>query len=212
MAASIARDPIGEEPPTQAKATKTTLRSNLLAVRRELPDRPRRDAMLSERLADLLAREAPACVGFYWPILDEFDARPVIIEWLAQGSAGQRRLAALPVVTDPREPLVFHAWTPDSPMLEGYYRIPVPAHNQPLAPDLILIPCVGFNRQGYRLGYGGGFYDRTLAALDPRPRAVGIAFEATETPALKVQPHDVRLDIVLTESATLYSEAAEREA
>jgi 5,10-methenyltetrahydrofolate synthetase len=174
----------------------------LLAVRNHLDGREVRDAALAARLADELARRAPRCVGFYWPIQDEFDAREAVSAWLASAPAGELRLAALPVVTAPATPLVFHRWTPDTPMTEGRYRIPVPHDTEVLVPDLLLVPCVGFTRDGLRLGYGGGFYDRTLHSMAPTPQTLGIAYDALEIDHLDAEAHDLALDAIVTESAT----------
>lgn len=197
MDPSIARDPAGNE---AAACIKAAVRARLLALRAALPGRADAEARLAARLAKYLAIHAPDCVGFYWPFQGEFDARATVAAWLA---AVSHRGAALPVVVDSRGPLAFHAWTPGCDMRTGRYGIAVPRDARAVTPDLLLIPCVGFNRARYRLGYGGGFYDRTLAALSPRPHAVGIAFAATETAELPVLPHDIPLDAILTESETI---------
>lgn len=171
------------------------LRRRLLALRAGLADRAAADAAIDAALAPLLERLGVQRVGFYWPIQGEFDARPAIARWLA---AMPGRQAALPVVSRPGAPLDFHAWTPDTTMRAGQYNIPVPDGTEAVLPDALLIPCVGFSRQKFRLGYGGGFYDRTLAALSPAPLAIGIGFEACETP-LEAQPHDLPMDWIVTE-------------
>jgi 5,10-methenyltetrahydrofolate synthetase len=86
-------------------------------------------------------------------------------------------------------------------MRAGAYGIPVPAHGRSVQPDCLLVPCVGFDRARYRLGYGGGFYDRTLADLVPWPLTVGIAFEATRVESIGPASHDIQLDVVLTDAA-----------
>ncbi|AJE98487.1 5-formyltetrahydrofolate cyclo-ligase [Pandoraea apista] len=181
---------------------KARQRKALLNVRASLEGRSERDVALAARLSDELARRAPRCVGFYWPIQSEFDAREVVSAWLAQAAPGAPRLAALPVVTAPATPLVFHRWTPATVMKEGRYRIPVPAGTEVLVPDLLLVPCVGFTREGLRLGYGGGFYDRTLHAMTPTPQTLGIAYDALEIDHLSAEAHDLALDAIVTESAT----------
>nr|WP_150625165.1 5-formyltetrahydrofolate cyclo-ligase [Pandoraea captiosa] len=185
------------------------MRKALLEARSTLEGRAARDAALALRLADELARRAPRCVGFYWPIQGEFDARAVVADWLAQADADAvttgrpaARQAALPVVTAPAAPLVFHRWTPDTPMMEGRYRIPVPRETEVLVPDLLLVPCVGFTRDGLRLGYGGGFYDRTLHSMAPAPQTLGIAYDVLEIEHLSAEAHDLALDAIVTESAT----------
>lgn len=180
---------------------KAGLRSALLAARRALGQDALRaervNAQLSAQVAYLLAERSTACVGFYWPMAGEFDARATLAAWLA-GAPG--RLAALPVVSRPGAPLAFHAWHPDAPMRMGRYNIPIPADEHLVQPDLLLVPCVGFDADRLRLGYGGGYYDRTLAALQPRPYAAGVAFECGRVAALPREPHDVPLDAILTET------------
>ncbi|AOX47923.1 5-formyltetrahydrofolate cyclo-ligase [Pandoraea norimbergensis] len=212
MDSSIARD-IAQ---TAADAhQKRELRRSLLATREALAGRDTLDAALARRLTAEIARRAPRCIGFYWPIQSEFDARGVVGAWLGElasapdsadaadsAAASLPRLAALPVVTAPATPLVFHRWTPDTPMIEGRYRIPVPQDTEVLVPDLLLVPCVGFTRDGLRLGYGGGFYDRTLHALSPRPQTLGIAYDALEIASLVAEAHDLALDAIVTETAT----------
>ncbi|VVD65945.1 5-formyltetrahydrofolate cyclo-ligase [Pandoraea terrigena] len=207
MNSSIARDPTQSAAQTSGNGTesavgKARLRKALLDTRTTLAGRAARDAALAARLADALTRRAPRCVGFYWPIQGEFDAREVVSAWLAQASPNAPRLAALPVVTALGAPLVFHRWTPDARMTEGRYRIPVPLEGEVLAPDLLLVPCVGFTRDGLRLGYGGGFYDRTLHSMTPAPQTLGIAYDALEIDSLTAEAHDLALDAIVTESAT----------
>lgn len=179
---------------------KSLLRKHLLGVRSTLPQRADLDAALARRLADELIRRAPRCVGFYWPIQGEFDALAVVTGWLAAATASSPRMAALPVVQAPAAPLDFHRWTPTTPMVEGRYRIPIPDGTDAVTPDLLLVPCVGFTRDGLRLGYGGGFYDRTLQAMHPTPQTLGIAFDALEIASLSAEAHDVALDAIVTES------------
>jgi 5-formyltetrahydrofolate cyclo-ligase len=174
------------------------LRKDLLARRANLPGRSEADARLAAALADLLDRLTVHCLGFYWPIQGEFDARAVVARWLA---AAPLRSAALPAVSRPGAPLDFHRWEPDAPMREGRYGIPVPADAPAATPDALLIPCVGFSAGKFRLGYGGGFYDRTLAALaagPARPLAIGIGYEACRV-ALAAEPHDVPMDWMVTD-------------
>jgi len=172
------------------------LRRSLLALRQALPRRADADARIEAALSGLLARLPVRCLGFYWPIQQEFDARALLARWLAGGPG---RHAALPVVSAPGAPLDFHLWEPDMPMRTGRYGIPVPDDSPPAAPDALLIPCVGFSARKFRLGYGGGFYDRTLAAAHPRPLAIGIGFDACRVD-LQPQEHDLPMDWVVSES------------
>lgn len=139
-------------------------------------------------------------VGFYWPFQAEWDPRPLILPHLIAGGR-----AALPVVVGKDRPLEFREWTPDTPMAEGPYRIPYPAEGEALRPDLVIVSLLGFDARGYRLGYGGGFYDRTLAAWSPRPPTVGVGFELGRLEDVAPEPHDIPLDVVVTEAGLFRS-------
>ena len=193
MAHSIACDP-------RAARAKAALREALLAARQQLPGDEIRDERLTAHLVALLVERAPRCVALYWPIAGEFDVRPALERWLSMPGSGD---AALPVVVARDAPMVFHRWRPGEPVKDGRFRIPVPAAEQPVQPDLLLIPCVGIDRARFRLGYGGGFYDRTLAtAGGKRPFAVGVAFDAGRLDALPHEAHDIALDAGVSESGT----------
>jgi 5-formyltetrahydrofolate cyclo-ligase len=189
---SIARNPIPE--------SKNALRKTLLEARLHAALEPAGQAALSRRMLDALKRHDPACIGFYWPLPGEFDARGAIAVWLAHGA---NRQAGLPVIRNRGEALQFHAWAPDTPMKTGHHRIPEPASQEVVVPELLFVPCVGFDAQGYRLGYGGGYYDRTLAAWPAatKPVTVGIAYEACRTDALAREAHDIPLDMIITDAA-----------
>ncbi|KAF1024804.1 MAG: 5-formyltetrahydrofolate cyclo-ligase [Burkholderia plantarii] len=190
MSESIARPPVAN--------AKQTLRETLAPARRAASADAAVSAALARRVSDLLNHEACVTVGFYWPLPGEFDARATLAEWLA--GAPQRR-AALPVIAEPYSPLSFSTWTPDAPMRIGHHRIPEPADGQRVVPVLLLIPCVAADAQGFRLGYGGGYYDRTLAAWpgEALPLTVGLACEACLVEVLPREPHDRPLDWILTE-------------
>jgi 5,10-methenyltetrahydrofolate synthetase len=188
---SIARNPAAE--------LKKELRRSLLEARLQAAREPAGGLALQRRLNDVLTLYAPVRVGFYWPLKGEFDACGAIALWLAQDA---RREAGLPVILRAGEPLAFHAWSPDTPMKAGRHRIPEPASRRVVIPDLLFAPCVGFDSDGYRLGYGGGYYDRTLAQWlgAVRPVTVGVAWEACRTGALPREPHDIPLDAIVTEA------------
>ncbi|SAK72713.1 5-formyltetrahydrofolate cyclo-ligase [Caballeronia ptereochthonis] len=201
---SIARN-VCVEPKSERKSEpKSALRATLLERREaqsEQPGQAAKNEALAKRLQEVLARHSATCIGFCWPVAGEFDARDAMAHWLA---AGTTREAALPVVVKPHAPMVFHAWRADAPMKEGRYRIPVPAEERVVVPDLLLIPCVGFDADRYRLGYGGGYFDRTLAAWPDakRPVTIGIAYESGKCGALPREAHDMPLDAIVTEAAT----------
>ncbi|VBM47524.1 5-formyltetrahydrofolate cyclo-ligase [Burkholderia pseudomallei] len=191
MSESIARAP--------APNPKRTLRETLARRRLDAQRAPRAHDALARRVLAILAQCAPRTVGFYWPLPGEFDARDAIASWLAGDASRQ---AALPVIGKPRTPLEFHAWTPDAPMREGRHRIAEPAAGARLVPELLLIPCVGFDHCCFRLGYGGGYYDRTLAAWPGTtpPVTVGVAYDACGVRELPREAHDLPLDWIVTET------------
>ncbi|MCY0386941.1 5-formyltetrahydrofolate cyclo-ligase [Robbsia sp. Bb-Pol-6] len=189
-----------------AADAKRLWRATLLATRARLTAcAPDAIAQLNQRLADWLEEQDAHSLAFYWPTHGEPDLRETIVAWLARDT---RRRAALPVIESARAPLVFRGWTPDAPMRPGRYGIPVPAAGEIGMPALLLIPCVGFDARGYRLGYGGGFYDRTLAAATPRPRTLGVALDGCRVAALPNEAHDLPLDHVLTETGAIDTAAA----
>lgn len=184
---------------------RAALRRDLLARRAAAP--PAAAAGLAAQVAAWLAQARPASLGFYWPYRGEPDLRATVSGWLA--APGPVRAAALPVIEDGR--MAFRRWAPGAAMSEGAYGIAVPAHGEWLLPEVLLIPCVGFDATAYRLGYGGGWYDRTLAALAPRPLTVGVALECTRLASIAPEPHDIPLDAVITE-AGVFPRAGSREA
>lgn len=183
--------------PPPAPENRETLRQRLLAARLALA--PEAVALLSEAVCGHLLAGFPELagqvVGFCWPVHNEPDLRPALLAWMARGGR-----AALPVVTVPRAPLAFREWTPETPLAPDRYGIPTPTAGPWLAPRALLLPVNGVDRLGYRLGYGGGFFDRTLASLEPRPLAIGVGFELARVADIGPQPHDEPLDALVTEA------------
>lgn len=173
---------------------KKTLRRSLLAARAALPDDQRRaaDMRIAQQVHACLSAHPPQTLGIYWPMRGEPDLRILYADL-----EKLRIRLALPRVVQPDAPLEFLAWTSGAPLMQDAYGLAVPAERVAARPDTLLIPCVGFNRGNFRLGYGGGFYDRTLAAV-PRPFALGIAYECTLA-EFDGAPHDIALDAVITE-------------
>jgi 5,10-methenyltetrahydrofolate synthetase len=137
----------------------------------------------------------PRVAAFCWPIKQEPDVRPLLASWRSTDVR-----AALPVVVAESEALRFREWSPESRLEADRYGIPTPSTGEWLTPDLILLPLNGFDGAGYRLGYGGGYFDRTLAALVPRPLAVGVGFEINRVASIRPEAHDQRLDWIITEN------------
>lgn len=175
-----------------------SLRARLLATRGALPDRAVRETALANRLARWLATMPLSRLAFYWAIKGEPDVSTVVAKWLA-GDAS--RGAALPVVAG--DLLEFAPWRPGASMQAGAFGIPVPVTDLRLQPQLLIIPCVGFDGARHRLGYGGGFYDRTLARMKVKPVTVGVAFDCGRVPSIEPRPHDLRLDLMITETGVL---------
>jgi len=173
---------------------KTALRRALLAERQAIPAEVRSqwDEKIVSRLLAWWNAHPLRTLGVYWPIQSEPDLRPAYAELVSQGVQ-----LALPVVVDKDAPLRFIAWQPGDPMAKDRFGVAIPVAGTEVRPDALLIPCVGFNARCYRLGYGGGFYDRTLAQ-SPRPRTLGIGYSIGFAP-FDADSHDVALDVVMTE-------------
>ncbi len=182
--------------PIEPSRDKRVLRKQLQAERQALVDRHQRAAHLQEVLRVWLVARGEKSIGAYWPIKGEFDALPALFRW---NEADPERRIGLPVIDRDTRQLRFHVWYPGCPMEADAYGIPKPKDTEAFEPQLLLVPCVGFGTKGLRLGYGGGFYDRTLAALQPRPLTVGVGYANGFVPWLEPEAHDVPLDAMLTD-------------
>jgi 5-formyltetrahydrofolate cyclo-ligase len=174
---------------------KPALRLALIANRQAIKPEVRNqwDAAIGRRVIDWWAVHRAKTLGVYWPIRGEPDLQKVYAELAACGVQ-----LALPIVVAKDEPLRFAAWIPGGPVIQDAMGVAIPADaNTTVQPDALLVPCVGFNGRNLRLGYGGGFYDRTLA-VQPRPLAVGIAYECCLV-EFDGAAHDVALDGIITE-------------
>jgi 5,10-methenyltetrahydrofolate synthetase len=187
--------------PLEPTRDKATLRRQLQAERLAMSDRHERSVHLQEVLRVWLVGRHERSIGAYWPIKGEFDALPALYRW-SEAESGRR--IGLPVVDRDTKHLRFHVWYPGCPMEEDAYGIPKPKATDEFEPELLLVACVGFGPKGLRLGYGGGFYDRTLADLRPRPFTVGVGFMHGYVPWLQPEPHDVPLDAMLTEEGVFW--------
>ncbi|HEY1148479.1 MAG TPA: 5-formyltetrahydrofolate cyclo-ligase [Pseudoduganella sp.] len=193
-ATRIPRNPA--ELPASSAQTKADLRRSLLAERRAVPAETRAqwDRQLCANIVKWWEGSGVDALGVYWPLRDEPDLHAAYAELSRRGV----RLL-LPVVVQRDTALEFASWEIGEAMVKDGMGVAVPAHLriEPYPPAL-LVPCLGFNSGGFRLGYGGGFYDRTLAR-DPRPATVGVAWSCLEV-EFGVDNHDIALDIVVTEA------------
>jgi 5-formyltetrahydrofolate cyclo-ligase len=180
----------------EIKAWRMETRQGLLAARQTLSAQAREAfaQVMTRLLTETLVLRADDCVGFYWPIRGEIDLRGAVT-----ALCKQQARAALPEVTGRDDPLRFRPWTLDCALRLGTWDIPIPDTPEIVQPTVLLIPCVAVDQHGYRLGYGGGFYDRTLQRARPRPLSIGISLASAILPTIHPQPHDIALDAVLTE-------------
>jgi len=182
--------------PRAVGAWRTARRTELLQQREALPAKlrdavaPLIVALIRSHLAELCGR----CLGLYWPFRAEIDVRAI-----AESGRHPQMKFALPVVAVKNAPLEFHRWRPGDPVTRGVWNIPIPAAAEVVRPDVLLVPLLGYDGAGYRLGYGGGYYDRTLAALQPRPYAIGIGLAAARLPTIRPQAHDIPMNVIITE-------------
>ena len=185
--------------PAEVRVWRKAQRQRLLALRTGTPAAERRvwGQQIEERLRTLLQERPGIILGVYWPFQAEFDPRP-LIDWLiAAGSA-----VALPAVVDKKGPLEYRVWRPGEKLVDGVWNIPIPEGRRIVVPQAVLAPLVGFDRDCYRLGYGGGYFDRTLAALAPRPCAIGVGFELSRLETIYPQSFDIPMDLIVTEAGT----------
>lgn len=186
---------------------KRALRQQLIEQRLAMPDRVLRCDLLQRVMRIWLVNRPDTVIGAYWPIKGEFDPLPALHRWKEDGELleePQLRRIGLPVVDKMHKTLKFHAWYPGCPMEEDAYGIPKPKDTEVIVPTLLFVPCVGYGPGGFRLGYGGGFYDRTLASLQPRPYTVGLGFTDGFRDELEPEPHDIALDAILNDNGVVW--------
>lgn len=178
------------------------MRRGLLEARRQLtePQRQAANEALLVRLAGHVGDAAHERIAIYWPVRNEPQLEPLAMQWVMQGAG-----LALPVVDAAAQPLRFVSWRHGDPLVPGAFGIARPASDVAIRPTLIIVPCLGFDVRAYRLGYGGGFYDRTIAALQADPnlpvRTVGVAWDEALLDNFEPLPTDLPLDAVVTPSA-----------
>ena len=176
--------------------TKDEARIAALARRKEAYGKGR-DASAQAVLLEALAPHRGRILAGYMPIRTEIDPLPVMARWDAP--------VAVPVIRGPGRPLDFHLWSPEAAMIDGPFGARVPAIARPVRPDVLIVPLVAFDAKGFRLGYGGGYYDRTLERLRKGRgvTAIGFAFAAQEIAEVPVEPTDQRLDLIATEAGVV---------
>lgn len=187
--------------PEEILAFRTALRRQCLQAREALG--AAEHALLSARIERNLKAElqmhAPGRIGFCWPFRAEFDARPLVRALLAEGWT-----ACLPVVGDEVGPMRFRDWTPATRMQADRHGIQTPLAGEEVVPDLLLLPFNAIDACGYRLGYGAGYFDRTLATMQPRPRVIGVGFNLGTVASVCPQPHDIPVDCRVTETGIVH--------
>ena len=189
--------------PDAAAATdeRAALRQKMVAARQALPDRLERAVALQSALRIWLVSRRETRIGAYWPIKGEFDPLPALYRW---SEADDTRRIGLPVVDREAGSLRFHVWYPGCPTELDAFDIPKPKGTEVFEPQLLLLPCVGYGPAGVRLGYGGGFYDRTVMALQPRPVTVGLCYSNAFLPMLRQQAQDLPLDALITDDGVVW--------
>ncbi len=201
---------MNNKPPVGQKELKNQWRQQLVAQRQHLEDRLARNEALQRVMRVWLVERPDVVIGAYWPIKGEFDPLPALFRWQEAGmesdamQASRQRKIGLPVINKITKTLTFHRWYPGCPMEEDAYGIPKPKDTEIIEPTLLFVPCVGYGPGGYRLGYGGGFYDRTLSALNPKPYTVGLGYTQGFLPDLEPEPHDVPLDAILNDNGVVW--------
>jgi 5,10-methenyltetrahydrofolate synthetase len=182
--------------PDEVKAWRKTLRTQLIEARNALPAETltRYRETIDRHLTTAFPGLGRGILAFCWPYKGEYDAR-----FLARTLREQGAVTALPLVVAPKTPLVFREWHPGVRLASGVLGIPYPVGSREVAPDSVIVPLVGFDDAGYRLGYGGGYFDRTLAALARKPVVIGVAYESAHLDTIHPQPHDIPMDWIVTE-------------
>jgi 5,10-methenyltetrahydrofolate synthetase len=185
-------------------AANDALRKKLVAARQALPDRLERAVALQQVLRVWLVGRREVSIGAYWPIKGEFDPLPALYRWTEGAPEGVTRRIGLPVAHRESGSLRFHVWYPGCETELDAYDIPKPKGTEEFAPEMLIVPCLGFGPGGVRLGYGGGFFERTLASITPRPVTVGVSYTHGFLPLLRSGPKDFPLDAMLTEDGVMF--------
>jgi 5,10-methenyltetrahydrofolate synthetase len=190
--------------PKDRAADNAALRKKLVAARQALPDRLERAVALQQVLRVWLVGRREVSIGAYWPIKGEFDPLPALYRWTEGAPDGVIRRIGLPVAHRESASLRFHVWYPGCETELDAYDIPKPKGTEEFAPEMLIVPCLGFGPGGVRLGYGGGFFERTLSSVTPRPVTVGVSYTHGFLPLLRAGEKDFPLDAMLTEDGVMW--------
>jgi 5-formyltetrahydrofolate cyclo-ligase len=195
---------MSEPAPEDLYAWRKSQRARLIEARMALPldDHRAKSEVISRLLAARFPPDGLPSLGCYWPFRREYDCLPLMRKVIDEGGA-----VALPVVLQKNHPLEFRPWTPQTKMEAGVWNILHPAEGPAVHPAALLVPLVGFDDAGYRLGYGAGYYDRTLATFPKAPVTIGVGFELCRMPTIFPQPHDVPMDYIVTEAGVVHTRA-----
>jgi 5-formyltetrahydrofolate cyclo-ligase len=192
-----------------ADPQRAALRKKLIAARLALPDRLERAVGLQNALRVWLIGRSESSIGAYWPIKGEFDPLPALYRWSEGAPEGVTRRIGLPVADRATGSLRFHIWYPGCPMELDAYDISKPKGTEEFAPQMLIVPCLGYGPGGVRLGYGGGFFERTLLSVEPSPVTVGVSYTHGFLPMLRAGPAEVELDVMITEDGVMWERSAQ---
>ena len=193
--------PLDLQTPTDVNRWRKSERERLIADRLAVSaeERARHGAAIAAGVLAEIGDVRGRIVSAYWPFRGEPDLRP-LLETVAEGGGH----AALPVVVEKGQPLEFHLWRAGEALARGVWNIPVPAERRSCTPDIVLAPVVGYDAACYRLGYGGGFFDRTLAAMAMKPLIIGVGYSRAKLATIYPQTYDIAMDLIVTEAGVLY--------
>jgi 5-formyltetrahydrofolate cyclo-ligase len=178
-------------------------RRRLIEMRKDIPssEREKSTRSMAVFLDQLLPQVSGRSIGLFWPFLGEPDLRG----WMSAATA-RGAICGLPVVTGRRQPLIFRSWRIGQDLERGMWNIPAPTYGERFIPDIIVVPVVGFDGGCFRLGYGGGFLNRTLADLRSSRFVIGVGFEAQMIESIHPLSNDIPLDAIITETAIRHRE------
>jgi 5-formyltetrahydrofolate cyclo-ligase len=175
---------------------RTRTREALIASRMALSVKVRQEKgeQAKQRLRAAVDLKQYLVLGIYWSMRGEIDVRDIAREHIEAGG-----VVGLPVVVEKAAPVEFWKWRPGMGMRRGVWNIPIPGMREVVVPDALVVPLVGYDNGKYRLGYGGGYYDRTLASLVRRPFCVGLGFAEAALPSIFPQSHDIPMNLIVTD-------------